>query len=164
MELISANKFDEQITDTQFLLYVGKHLENLIYYKELLPMSRALIPINHELYGINVYHDGSINTESITTYFLTVKSDNETDNVPLDRNPKNVPDVQNWLDSGSQLSETIINPTDDKGTPIFSWKSSSRCGPQFQKHNLIESRVATFKKFAHKIFKIKYVRVGNLQN
>ena len=65
-------------------------------------------------------------------------------------------------DSGSQLRETIINPTDNKGTPIFSWKSSSRCGPQFQKHNLIESRVATFKKFAHKFFKNKICKSRQL--
>ena len=65
-------------------------------------------------------------------------------------------------DSGSQLRETLINPTDNKGTPIFSWKSSSRCGPQSQKHNLIESRVSTVKKFAHKIFKNKICKSRQL--
>ena len=65
-------------------------------------------------------------------------------------------------DSGSQLRETLINPTDNRGTPIFSWKSSSRCGPQSQKHNLIESRVSTVKKFAHKIFKNKICKSRQL--
>ena len=58
-------------------------------------------------------------------------------------------------DSGSQLRETLINPIDNKGKPNFSWTSRSRCGPQSQKHNLCESRVATFKKFSYKIFKNK---------
>ena len=47
-------------------------------------------------------------------------------------------------DSGSQLRETLINPIGYKGKPTFSWSSSNRCGPQSQKHNLCESRVATF--------------------
>ena len=59
MEITTANKYDEEITDHQFLLDVGRHLELLSHYKELLPMRRALIPIGHELYGINVFHDAS---------------------------------------------------------------------------------------------------------
>ena len=43
----------------------------------LAPIRRALIPIGHELYGINVFNDGRINTESITSYILTAKTDND---------------------------------------------------------------------------------------
>ena len=73
-------------------------------------MSRTLIPIGHELYGLNVYHDGSINTESITTYFLTVKSENEPDNDFLDKNPKHVPDAQNWLEGQVNNNVSPIFP------------------------------------------------------
>ena len=47
MEFTTANKYDEEITDNEFLLDVGRHLELLSHYKELLPMRRALISISH---------------------------------------------------------------------------------------------------------------------
>ena len=61
-------------------------------------MRRALFPIGNELYGINIFHDGSINTESITSYFLTVKTENDQDNNFLEKNPKHVSDTQKWLE------------------------------------------------------------------
>ena len=91
----------------------------------------------------------NISSESIKTALKTLES-------------KYGPIIYFSSDSGSQLRETLINPTDNKGTPIFSWTSSSRCGPQSQKHNLIESRMATFKKFAHKIFKKKICKSWQL--
>ena len=76
MELTTCNKYDEEIEDPELLLDVGRHLKLLSYYKELLPIRRALIPIGYELYGINVFHDGSINAESVTSYILTAKTEN----------------------------------------------------------------------------------------
>ena len=58
-------------------------------------------------------------------------------------------------DSGSQLRESLLNPIGYRNKPTFSWISSNRCGPKSQKHNYCESKTATFKKFAYKVFKNK---------
>ena len=54
-------------------------------------------------------------------------------------------------DSGPQLKESALNIKDATGKNVFTWSHSARCGPSNQHHNLIESWVGTFKRFA-KIF------------
>ena len=59
-------------------------------------------------------------------------------------------------DSGSQLRESKINSKDSLGNYFFNWTLSKRTGPMSQKHNLVESRVKTFKRFCRKIFNAKF--------
>ena len=64
-----------------------------------MPIRRALIPIGHDLYGINVFHDGSINTESVTSYILTAKTENnQFDNI-YEKNSQHISESQKWLNS-----------------------------------------------------------------
>ena len=48
------------------------------------------------------------------------------------------------------------NNKDYLGNYFFYWSQSRRTGPQSQKHNLVESRVRTFKRFCKKIFNANF--------
>ena len=64
IEISQNNRFDDKIEDDDFLIKVGRMLEGLSNYKEILPLTRALIPKGHQLFGISVYKDGLLSCES----------------------------------------------------------------------------------------------------
>ena len=68
MSICRPNKFDDVIEDTDFSAKVGKLLGDLINYKNILPLQRALIPENHDMYTDSIFRDGSLSCESVTCY------------------------------------------------------------------------------------------------
>ena len=72
MASTNVNQFDQSINDQNLLLEIGRHLENHSNYKSLTPLPRALIPEDHQIYGINIYMDGSISAQSTVAYLLSM--------------------------------------------------------------------------------------------
>ena len=138
MASTNINQFDQVINDEALLLEIGKHFENLSEYKSLTPIPQALIPINHQIYGINIYKDGSISSQSTVAYLLSIENKTHLSDNKCTLLPQKVADPDKWLQEQVVDNTSPIFP---EGTQTFSAQLEDSEHPFYQKFSTFTNQL-----------------------
>ena len=128
MASTNINQYDQIIHDQNLLLEIGKHLENLSNYKDLTPLPRALIPEQHQIYGITFYKDGSIAAQSCVAYLLSMTKKTHISDYKCTVSPQKVANPDKWLQDQVVSNAQPLFPAE---TETFSAQSESYDHPYY---------------------------------
>ena len=70
------DKFDGGLVDV-----ISAYLKKVAEADSIIPMRQAIIPLDHQLKRITIYHDASVLCSSYMVYFMSVNAAGETDSI-----------------------------------------------------------------------------------